>query len=187
MSRDALAGREAAVTTPEEEKRNGNTYVGGSAGATPKSIPVRYLDSQTAPQRPLATPTAAKAIPWETISRKIADRDAPRAIRMPISRVRCAVAYATVAYTPATPTAAIKAKARPHGVSSGGYDILAEAIWLNGINPSSAAAWSSSCKTARISATSSTGSRLRGRRMRGKPSAAVSRMRSGKCGIATNA
>jgi hypothetical protein len=68
--------------------------VAGSVALTPYSSPARTRVSPTAHTMPAAMPATASAAPWRTTSCSTSRRCAPSAIRMPISRVRCATAYA---------------------------------------------------------------------------------------------
>jgi D-alanyl-D-alanine carboxypeptidase len=72
-----------------------STNVSGSLASTPKSSPDKTCVSAKAPAMPIARPAPASFIPPPSTIRSTARRSAPRAIRIPISCVRCAVAYAS--------------------------------------------------------------------------------------------
>ena len=66
--------------------------------------PIERVNAHAA-ANPIAIPATTSSTPCLQTSRRISRRCAPRAARMPISRVRCAAAYETTPYTPTIPRA----------------------------------------------------------------------------------
>ena len=82
----------------------------GSDGVTPYSCDASTRPNATDAVAPTATPTTVSESPSRSTSATIAPGALPTAMRIPISRLRCATRYASMPYTPSadrnTPTAA---------------------------------------------------------------------------------
>ena len=76
------------------------SHATGSTKLTPYSAPATAFAAPSDNSVPIAIPTAAMPRPWRITRPTTADRLAPSAIRIPISRVRRATEYAITPYSP---------------------------------------------------------------------------------------
>jgi len=83
-----------ATANMEPETR---TQVGGSSGPMPNSIAEKNRETAKAPEHPTAIPTIAGNSPYRSIKPVTRAGEAPIAMRMPISTVRCASEWAMTA------------------------------------------------------------------------------------------
>ena len=72
-------------------------HVGMSSGPTSNSIAEKNLEIANAPDHPKAIPQITGRSPYRSIKPVTRDGDAPIAMRMPISTVRCATEWAITA------------------------------------------------------------------------------------------
>ena len=72
-------------------------HVGRSSGPTPNSIAEKNLEIAKAPDNPKAIPQTAGNSPYRSIKPVTRAGEAPIAMRMPISTVRCATELAITA------------------------------------------------------------------------------------------
>ena len=83
------AGMQQAATATSVSETATAAKVSGSVGLTPNRRLLMKRVSASEVPRPMATPARVSFNPWETTSRRMPFGAAPRAMRMPISRVCC--------------------------------------------------------------------------------------------------
>src|SRR5580698_7212035 len=110
-----LAGNQHATSATPTSPTATTAIVTGSNGLTPKSSVCISRVSSNAAADPIATPSTANLTPCPTIIPSTSRSSAPRAMRIPISFVRCVTEYEI---TPNTPTAASTSAITPNAPTS---------------------------------------------------------------------
>src|SRR5690349_24960562 len=153
------AGRHVAIPAATATPSTAPACVAGSSGATPNTIALSCRCAITVRSSPPAAPPASNQAPCAASSHTARRGSAPKAMRMPISRLRVVTASATRPYRPIT---ASMTAASPNAemrlvcsrVSSSVASRLSPSVW----RPNSARVGSSRLTVARIAPTRARGS-----------------------------